>query len=171
MACHPVSAYRSRFGSLLRAYERIGYTPERDYRYVETNRFLRQLHPDIVSRSIAAIESLGATVRRDPHTDLLTISDEFTASMVIVRCMETAMGSHRWKIRFDAGLGPDITVAIRMAPGNQDIFDYYLLPRFEFNVPTIRLKEDNGIYWDAYRVDSLEPFFRLTARANVRSAA
>ena len=31
------SAYRSRFGSLLRAYELVGYTPERDYRYIATN--------------------------------------------------------------------------------------------------------------------------------------
>jgi hypothetical protein len=30
------SAYRSRFGSLLRAYRLISYEPERDYRYIET---------------------------------------------------------------------------------------------------------------------------------------
>ncbi|MFT7593891.1 MAG: hypothetical protein ACI8R4_001207, partial [Paracoccaceae bacterium] len=32
------SAIRNRFGSLLRAYQMIGYEPERDYRYVEINR-------------------------------------------------------------------------------------------------------------------------------------
>ena len=36
------SAFRSRFGSLLRAYQMIGYEPERDYRYVEINRALRR---------------------------------------------------------------------------------------------------------------------------------
>ncbi|WP_300983940.1 hypothetical protein [Roseicyclus sp.] len=36
------SAFRNRFGSLLRAYQMIGYEPERDYRYVEINRVLRQ---------------------------------------------------------------------------------------------------------------------------------
>ncbi|MFH7191306.1 recombinase family protein, partial [Klebsiella pneumoniae] len=39
------SAYRSRFGSLLRAYELVGFAPDRDYRYLEINRKLRQLHP------------------------------------------------------------------------------------------------------------------------------
>ena len=31
------SAYQSRFGSLLRAYELVGFTPDRDYRYIEIN--------------------------------------------------------------------------------------------------------------------------------------
>ncbi len=165
------SAYRSRFGSLRRAYQLIGYTPSRDYRYVEINRVLRLMHPDIVTRTIATIESLGGTVQRDPATDMLSINGEFTASIVIVRCLETTAGSKRWKIRFDTGLHPDITVAVRMAPGNRQIFDYYLLPRVELASSDLRLKEDNGIYWDTYRFETLDRFFDLTARASIRSAA
>lgn len=36
------SAFRSRFGSLLRAYEMVGYQPDRDSRYIEINRKLRE---------------------------------------------------------------------------------------------------------------------------------
>jgi hypothetical protein len=36
-------AYRSRFGSLLKAYQLVGYIPARDFRYIETNQFLRSL--------------------------------------------------------------------------------------------------------------------------------
>ena len=39
------SAYQSRFGSLLRAYELVGFTPDRDYRYIEINRALRRIAP------------------------------------------------------------------------------------------------------------------------------
>jgi hypothetical protein len=35
------SAYQSRFGSLLRAYQLVGFTPDRDFRYIEINRVLR----------------------------------------------------------------------------------------------------------------------------------
>jgi hypothetical protein len=42
------SAYRSRFGSLLRAYRLIGYEPERDYRYIEINKALRAAYPQVV---------------------------------------------------------------------------------------------------------------------------
>jgi len=44
------SVYAYRFGSLIRAYQTVGFTPDRDYRYIETNRFLRQLHPGIMLR-------------------------------------------------------------------------------------------------------------------------
>ena len=42
-------AYRDRFGSLLRAYQLVGYAPRRDFSYVETNRALRTLHAQMLS--------------------------------------------------------------------------------------------------------------------------
>jgi hypothetical protein len=36
------SVYVHRFGSLIRAYQMVGYTPDRDYRFLEINRFLRR---------------------------------------------------------------------------------------------------------------------------------
>ncbi len=86
------SAYQSRFGSLLRAYELVGFTPDRDYRYIEINRALRRMHPNIVAEVIAGIEQAGGSVKQDPATDLLTINGEFTASVVVVRCQTTACG-------------------------------------------------------------------------------
>jgi len=165
------SAYRSRFGSLLRAYQLVGFAPARDYRYVETNRFLRSLHPGIVEDTISAIESAGGSVARDPATDLLTINGEFTASLVIVRCLETPAGSLRWKVRFDLGLHPDITVAVRMNRSNRDVLDYYLLPRIDFAVGKLRMAEENGLHLDAYRSDTLGPFLDLAARTPIRRAA
>jgi DNA invertase Pin-like site-specific DNA recombinase len=165
------SAYQSRFGSLLRAYEMVGFTPDRDYRYVEINRALRRMHPQIVTNVIAGIESAGGSVVQDLATDLLTINGEFTASIVVVRCQATAAGSLRWQIRFDASLWPDITVAIRMDQPNRVPLDYYLLPRIDMSAPQLRLAEDNGISLDAYRFDTLEAFFGLTARTEILEVA
>ena len=47
------SAYSGRFGSLLRAYELVGFTPDRDYQYIEINRTLRRMFPHIVADTIA----------------------------------------------------------------------------------------------------------------------
>lgn len=165
------SAYQSRFGSLLRAYEMVGYTPDRDYRYIEINRALRRLHPQIVTDTIKGIESIGGSVVQDPATDLLTINDEFTASIVVVRCRLTAAGSLRWEVRFDVGLWPDITVAVRMDRPNREPLDYYLLPRIDMTEPRLRLAEDNGVSLDAYRFDTLEEFFGLAARAKLLEVA
>lgn len=165
------SAYQTRFGTLLRAYQLVGFTPDRDYRYIEVNRILRRMHPGIVTEAIAEIAAVGGTVDCDPITDLLTVNEEFTASIAIARCLMTQAGSLRWKIRFDTGLRPDITVAIRMEPDNRSVLDYYLLPRIDMPSPSIRLCEDNGLFLDAYRFDTLDGFFRLSARTSIRSAA
>jgi DNA invertase Pin-like site-specific DNA recombinase len=165
------SAYQSRFGSLLRAYELVGFTPDRDYRYIEINRTLRLMHPKIVSGVIAGIHQTGGSVKQDPTTDLLTVNGEFTASVVVVRCRTTPAGSLRWQICFDVGLWPDITVAVRMDYPNQNALDYYLLPRIDMTVPRLRLAEDNGISLDAYRFETLEALFGLAARAELLEVA
>ena len=92
-------AYQRRFGSLIRAYELVGFKSDRDYRHIEINRLLRQKHHRIVAQTIDAIEALGGGVIRNPTTDLLTVNGEFTASIVISRCQQTPAGSLRWKIR------------------------------------------------------------------------
>jgi len=165
------SAYQSRFGSLLRAYELVGFSPERDYRYIEINRALRCMHPQIVTDTIAGIEHMGGWVEQNPTSDLLTINGEFTASIVVVRCRTTPAGSLRWQIRFDVGLWPDITVAVRMDQPNREALDYYLLPRVDMTGPRLRLAEDNGVSLDAYRFETLESLFGFAARAELLEVA
>ncbi|MDV6333161.1 recombinase family protein [Asticcacaulis sp. 201] len=163
------STFRHRFGSLINAYHLVGYSPSRDYRYIETNKNLRAMHPDIVAQVIADIQASGGTVRRDPLNDLLTINEEFCASVVIVRCHVTPAGSLRWKVRLDSGLRPSITIAVRMAPDNITQRDYYLLPWFDVHAePSLQLASENGVLLDAYRFDTLDAFLDLTRRAPTR---
>jgi DNA invertase Pin-like site-specific DNA recombinase len=164
-------SYQRRFDSLIRAYELVGFNPDRDYRYIEINRHLRGMHVDVVSETIRAIEDLGGTVERNPTTDLLHVNCEFTASVVIARCQMTPAGSSRWKIRLDTGLAPDITVAIRMDSSNQMPLDYYLFPMFEMTSDHLRLADENGLMLDAFRFDTMEFFFALTERVRIQEIA
>ena len=164
-------AYQSRFGSLLRAYQLVGFTPHRDYRYVEINRALRRMHPEVIAEVVAGVERIGGTVEQDQATDVLTINGEFTTSVVVVRCKETAAGSLRWHIRLDTGLVTDLTVAVRLNTNNKDPLDYYLLPTLDMSLPKLRLAENNGMSIDSYRFDSLEAFFDLATRVSISEAA
>ena len=165
------SVYRYRFGSLLRAYQLVGFTPDRDYQYIEINRALRRIHPQAVGDATAEIVKIGGRVDRDPDTDLLTVNEEFTASLVIARCQQTPVGSLRWHVRFETGLAPDLTVVIRMDRDNDERLDYYLLPRIDMTLPRLRLAEFNGATLDAYRFGSLESFFQMAARAKLMEVA
>jgi DNA invertase Pin-like site-specific DNA recombinase len=169
--CPSSSCFRSRFGSLIRAYTLVGFTPEHDYRYLEINRALRRLHPGVVTDVLHGIRSSGGIVTQDASTDLLSVNREFSASVVVVRCRQTAAGSLRWKIRLDEGLKPDLTVAVRMNPDNATPLDYYLLPRLDMHDAVLRLCEHNGLSLDAYRFGTLEPLYSLTRRVPLRRAA
>jgi len=165
------AAYIHRFGSLIRAYEAVGFTPDRDYQFLEVNKFLRRLHPEVVSQTERAIANLGGTVARDPATDLLLVNQEFSVSVVLARCQTHDNGRHRWKVRFDTGLAPDITVAVRLDQPNLAPLDYYLLPRLDFGRPRISLAEHNGIEFESYRFDSLDYLHGMAERTRVRRAA
>lgn len=165
------SAYRYRFGSLLRAYELIGYEPDRDYRYIEVNRALRDAHPQVVADVMAGIAAAGGRSERDPISDLIRVNDEFTASVVIARCFETPTGSLRWRIRLDVGLVPDITIAVRMNEVNKVPLDYYVLPGIDMSLPRLRLAHQNGLALDAYRFETLDFFYALAGRAYFSEAA
>ena len=101
------SIYSSRFGSLVRAYQLIGYDPERDYSFIEINRFLRELHKNIFEETISKIQEIGGDVKIDAENDLLNVNDYFTASIVICRCKQLPNAGFRWKVRFDTSLFPD----------------------------------------------------------------
>jgi DNA invertase Pin-like site-specific DNA recombinase len=165
------AAYAHRFGGLIRAYQTVGFTPDRDYQYLEINRFLRRWHPEVVSQTEQRIAEVGGAVVRDPATDLLTVNREFSISLVLARCQLLDSGHRRWKVRFDTSLAPDITVAVRLDEDNQAALDYYLLPRLDFGLPRIHLADRNGIELDSYRFDSLDYLYGMARRQRIRRAA
>lgn len=165
------SLYRSRFGSLLRAYGLIGYQPDRDYNYIEINRHIRDSYPRLFAEIVAGIEGAGGAVVCDPISQLLLINKEFTASVVLARSFETKAGALRWQIRFDTGLAPDITIAVRLDRSNKQPLDYYILPSIDMNTSRIRMAEDNALSLDAYRFDSLEFLYSIAVQTPFREAA
>jgi DNA invertase Pin-like site-specific DNA recombinase len=165
------SAYRGRFGSLLRAYQLAGYTPDRDFRYVEINRELRQLQPQFIDTMLQQLGAVGAHVTRDTATDLLVINGEYTANMVLSRCRQTATGLFRWLFKIDEAIVPDITILVRMDPANQRPADYYLFPIMDVPGSKTLLCETNGVYLDTYQFDTLEHFTNMARRRRIEVAA
>lgn len=158
------SAFRSRFKSLSRAYKLIGYSPERDFSYVEINQAIRRKYHSLCDEVIKGLQQVGASVDCDCDNRLLIINKEFTASLVLARCRETAAGALRWQIRLEGLLAPDITIAVRLKPGNDQILDYYLLPSLDRLSDKLLFTPDNPIVLDIYRFDDLSFFMDLSRR-------
>ena len=164
------AAFSHRFGSLVSAYRLIGYDPGIDYSFIEINRNLRKQYPEILASVIRQIGEKGATATVDPKTDLLHLNNELRVSIVLCRHILTTTGSPRWVIRLDAGLKPDLTIAVRMDATNVGIRDYYLLPGIDMTWEHLRIAEDNGVYLDAYRFETLDYFFGMAERVKLQEA-
>ncbi len=165
------SCFRQRFGSLVRAYQLVGFSPSRDFRYLEINRMVRQAHQRQLEEVISSLEKCGASVSRDSKSDLLRINREYTASLVLVRCREISVGNYRWVVRLDNTLEPDVTIAARLAPENTQVLDYYLLPRMEEMAAKLRLSANTNIVLDACRFDNLNFLMAMSRRIAVGEAA
>lgn len=165
------AAYRTRFGSLVRAYQLIGYVPETDFSFIEVNRYLRQKHPEVVQQVISELAAIGVSVERDPETELLVLDQELIVSLVLSRCLRTDAGTPRWLVRFEESHRPDITVVARMDEANQGIKDYYLFPALDQLSLRLRLAECNNVLLDAYRFDDLEFFYSLAERISIEEVA
>jgi hypothetical protein len=169
--CPSSSAYRSRFGSLLRTYSLIGYTPDRDFAYVESNRRLRQLHPKVVEEVLEALRTAGASVALDQDTGIVAINGEVNATLVLCRCTETTAGWLRWIIRLDGLAAADIIIAVRMELGEETVRDYYLLPALDGRTTRLRLAERNEAGLDTYRFTTLEALYELMRRVPLAEVA
>ena len=168
----PSSAvFRNRFGSLIRAYRMVGYEPVHDCAFIEINRRLRDIHPGVVEHIVTEMRKQGAHVERDPISDLLTINGEFTVSLVISRCRTTPRGIHRWIIRLENSLLPDITVAVRMDPENTYPIDYYLMPAMGITSERITMTDANGLLFDAFRHESLDFLIGMAKRISILEVA
>lgn len=169
--CPSSSAYKSRFGSLLRCYSLVGYTPARDYGYIEANRRLREMHPKLLQQTMEKIAEVGGQIEVDPQTDLMLVNHELLISLVLCRCQASTAGYKRWNIRFDLGLNPDITVAVRMQELEEAAKDYYILPTIDMQSPQLRLAESNQADLEIYRFDTLDILADLSRRVDYRRVA
>jgi len=113
--------YHYRFKSLVNAFRLIGYFPRQDYRYIEIDQELERRKSTVVAHIIEQIHQLGGTVTREQGTDLLTVNNEFTASVVIARCRRwMRLQTHHWFIPVDARLKADVTITVRMDQDNRE---------------------------------------------------
>lgn len=163
------SAYRTRFGSLLRTYSLIGYRPPRDYAYVDENRRLRELFPELVSQTVQGLRDAGACVTG--NSGVLTINEEITAELLLSRCHETQSGLRRWTIRMDSASASDLRIVVRMEPGGGSARDYYLFPDFDIGGVNLKLRDRNEASLDAYRFETLHSLYELMRRVPLKEVA
>ena len=164
------SDYRRRFKGLTPAYKLIGYVPRRNPAYLDVTKVMRECHQEQTEVITNRLNAIGASVRIDPETNLLTVNEEFTVLLVVGRCRQYQIGKPQWLLRLKTSLAPDITIVARLRPGNQSILDYYLLPGVDAPAERFHVGPVNRFPADVYRFDDLSFFFSLANRRTIEEA-
>ncbi|WP_224547786.1 recombinase family protein [Mesorhizobium sp. CA16] len=167
--CPPAQRYSWRFGTLVKAYELIGYQAPKNYRYIHVNRRLDTMRLQAIHDLLAAVEARGAVAAYDAGTGVVQINEEITVAIAIARCRASYFGYPRWFVKADRQPLPDIYVLIRMNPGDLTIRDYLIAPAREI-AGKRDLHANNGAVLDSYVFPTLMPLLALAERVAVESA-
>lgn len=164
------SVYRSRFGSLLRAYKLIGYTPDKDYQYIEDNKRIKIIYRKTYDEIVDRLCSMDIKIEEDSSGAILA-SKEIFIKVLLSRCRQLNSGAHRWIIKFEHNINIDIFICARLDTTNSSILDYYIFPAIDLSVYNLKLATHNQFNLDVYRHDSLHFFVNLFKRSKVTGAA
>jgi DNA invertase Pin-like site-specific DNA recombinase len=149
------ATYITRFGSLRRAYELIGYRPD-TFKSSTARRAVRVVTNALAEELGSIIQAAGISAVYDPAFGRLTIGPDLTVSIVIARCQQQSKGFLRWPIvrRIDRAAG--LVLAIRMKEGNIAILDYYLLPTKRALKPKLAFRIKQRARLEPYRIATLD---------------
>jgi DNA invertase Pin-like site-specific DNA recombinase len=163
--------YRKRFGSLVRAYNLIGFRPRQSLDYIRVNKTLTDLHPSTLALVERNLLAAGIPVIPELSGQLLWVNGEVKVAVLIARCLRSYAGSRRWMLRLDKLPQADIVVVVRMSSDNLSMVDYYIFPMLDIGRRIIRMKEFNDLSLEAYRVSDLECLRKIFSRAPIRRVA
>ncbi|TJV70687.1 MAG: recombinase family protein [Mesorhizobium sp.] len=164
----PAQRYAWRFGTLVKAYELIGYQAPNNYRYIGVNRQLDAVKLQLIQDFVVAVEKQGAVATYDTDADLLRINEEIKVAIAMGRCRVSHFGYPRWFSKADRQPLPDIFVLVRMNPGDLTIRDYVIAPAREI-AASRDLHANNGARLDSFVFATLMPLVALAERATVES--
>jgi DNA invertase Pin-like site-specific DNA recombinase len=157
------TAYILRFGSILNAYNLIGYQSRYSYREVGMVRHCRAVAKQIVEEVLALAATTGLTINRTEHWWLLQLVDGPRLSITAAWCQPSQAGTALWPISSRKVLDGDITIIVRLAASDRAPLDYYIIPRREISRLPFSLKGRSGVWAEAYRSDDLSPLLGMAS--------
>jgi hypothetical protein len=160
------SGYIYRFGSLVTAYERIGFQIAPRFNYTKTAATVRSIVDSVVNDVVSNVERLGGSVTYLRELHLLTINQKLTVSISVATCVsDGTIRARRWQLRRFKYRKADLSMVIKMDESNTKIDAYYLLPTAHL-IPekNHRLRMPTRVFAEAYRHDSLGAFYRMWTR-------
>jgi hypothetical protein len=159
--------YSEKFGGgLSEAYERIGYRPKLRFQTAASFRALVPIRKSCLDAIIQELNRLGASFTQDPRSKWLCVRNGLRLRVLVSTC-RTIRGTHKWLLHWGNPPHPDITINIRLTPGNDAILDYFFLPSAALNgLRQTTVYEGKSSILDRYRRQTLRPLRKLVVHGS-----
>lgn len=138
-----VATCQIHFGSLRNLYRLLGYTPKRNYEFLESRPLWSEQKTKLASRIGLAARRAGCRTSSGGWTDSLRVNDSVCVSVRAARWTpgKEELHSPHWAIQCDAHVPAGWIAAIRLSEHNKAVMDYVLLPTDGKVKRTIRFSE------------------------------
>ncbi len=168
------TVYARRFGSLSKAYKKIGYKLKGRYSFTENAEKIDSVICLVAKRIIASLGRRGRSASFLHELYLLTIGRNLTVVVGVAWAVSDGVnGVHRtrrWEVRKIRYRKSDLVLVVRMDPANTKIQDYFLLPAANLPVGRDkRIRISNRVFGD-FGYDNFEDMMRAmneTASGNL----
>jgi len=157
---------QTHFGSFRNLYRLLGYTPKRNYEFLDARPVWSELRAKLVEQAAAAIQAAGGRVSSGGWSDCLRINRTVCLSVRAARWTPRQKPSHapHWSIEREACLPDGWIAAIRLSEHNKTILDYVLLPTDGKVKRTIRFSEAARARRGILRFKTANGLVRVVAR-------
>lgn len=138
-----VATCQTHFGSMRNLYRLLGYTPKRNYEFLDSCRVWSEQKTMLASRIGTAIRKAGGRTSTGGWTDSMRVNGSTCISVRAARWTPGKLESHspHWTIQCDAHVPAGWIAAIRLSQHNQAVLDYVLMPTDGTVKRTIRFSE------------------------------
>jgi DNA invertase Pin-like site-specific DNA recombinase len=160
------SCYNLRFGSLVTAYQMIGFETDPKYDYKKTKAKVETIIDSLVNDVVSNVERLGGSVSYFRELHLLTINARLTVAIGVATCVsDGTVGARRWQLRKFKYARADLSLVLKMNESNTKIQAYYLIPTANLPVRmNYKLRMASRVFSEEYRQESLGAFYRMWTR-------
>jgi hypothetical protein len=162
------STYRSRFGSLRRAYELIGYGKPEQFGPVDLRARTMALRGQVMAE-LAAMSPGKVTIvtRGGRWRTRLRLSNRLIISVLVARCFRAWKHTIRWQIDPVHRESKHVTLLIRLDEDNKSILDFHVLPRIDRKA-RFRISKNDLWLQQGQRLHELSKFCECAERVSRR---
>jgi DNA invertase Pin-like site-specific DNA recombinase len=152
------STYRSRFGSLRKAYELIGYGRAEQFDAIDLRRRTQALREELMEKIAAAFPEQMSVVRRNARwRSRLQLRGGLTVSVLVARSMRAWKDTYCWQIDPVRHERNCVTLLALLDEGNQRFLGYHVLPSID-RPRRFHIRHDDAWLHRGLRLDDLSTF-------------